>query len=356
MRFSGDFLDVVFDDLPLGKLIFGLQVGQTLSAATLLTALGSESEEVLRQSFQLLEDSAVALDISDLPKAPGTMESAVRLRTEEQLAHRGALIQGLEEGDPLRIYLEEIAAMPACGDVRLLSQQLAEQNEAGQADEQLLADLLNLSLSRVVELACAHTGYGVLLLDLIQEGSMELWQKLHQFQGGDFARFRDDQLRWAMAKAVVIQARELGFGQKMRQSMEDYRAMDEHLLGEYGRNPTQEEIAEALHMSVEEMALVGQMLEDARRMNLAKQVPEPEEEELAQTQAVEDTAYFQMRQRIADLLSALDETDAKLLTLRYGLEAGLPMSAAEVGKQLGLTADEVTAREAAALAKLRNET
>ena len=83
--------------------------------------------------------------------------------------------------------------------------------------------------------------------------------------------------------------------------------------------------------------------------------PEPEEEDIAQSQAVEDTAYFQMRQRIADLLSSLDETDAKLLTLRFGLEKGLPMSAAEVGKILGLTVDEVTAREAQALAKLRND-
>ena len=70
---------------------------------------------------------------------------------------------------------------------------------------------------------------------------------------------------------------------------------------------------------------------------------------------MEDTAYFQMRQRISDLLSGLEETDAKLLSLRFGLDMGLPMSAAEVGKILGMTADEVTAREAEALKKLRNQ-
>ena len=131
--------------------------------------------------------------------------------------------------------------------------------------------------------------------------------------------------------------------------------MDEQLLTDLGRNPTIEELAEALHMSVQETGVVAEMLETARRMNLAKREPEPEEEELAETQAVEDTAYFQMRQRISDLLSNLNETDAKLLTLRFGLEKGLPMSAAEVGKILGMTADEVSAREAEALKKLRNE-
>ena len=97
------------------------------------------------------------------------------------------------------------------------------------------------------------------------------------------------------------------------------------------------------------------MLESARRLQFARKEPEPEEEELAETQAVEDTAYFQMRQRISELLSTLDETDVKLLTLRYGLDKGLPMSAAEVGKILGMSADEVTTREATALAQLRNE-
>ena len=70
---------------------------------------------------------------------------------------------------------------------------------------------------------------------------------------------------------------------------------------------------------------------------------------------MEDTAYFQMRQRITELLSTLSETDAKLLTLRFGLEGGLPLSPEETGCKLGLTPEEVVAREAAALMQLRKE-
>ena len=69
--------------------------------------------------------------------------------------------------------------------------------------------------------------------------------------------------------------------------------------------------------------------------------------------AVEDTAYFQMRQRIAELLGGLDAREQKLLTMRYGLEGGLPLSPEETGRKLGMTPDEVVAAEAAALAKLR---
>ena len=62
-----------------------------------------------------------------------------------------------------------------------------------------------------------------------------------------------------------------------------------------------------------------------------------------------------MRQRIAELLSGLSEEDAKLLTLRYGLEGGVPLTPQQTGARLGLTPEEVIAREAAALSKLRTQ-
>ena len=157
-----------------------------------------------------------------------------------------------------------------------------------------------------------------------------------------------------MAKAVTLQARANGVGQKMRTALEDYKEVDERLLGELGRNPTLEEIALELHMSVDETSSVKKMLEDARLLAQAKKPAEPEEEKEEEEQAVEDTALFQMRQRILDLLSGVSEEDQKLLTLRFGLEGGKPMSPEDAGKRLGLTPDEVVAREAAALAKLRN--
>lgn len=143
-------------------------------------------------------------------------------------------------------------------------------------------------------------------------------------------------------------------GQKLRQAMEDYRAVDERLLSELGRNPTLEEIALEMHMTPEDADTVRRVLEDARMLQRATA---PKEEEAAgeENQAVEDTAYFQMRQRIAELLSVLPQEDAKLLTLRYGLEKGLPMTPEETGKALGLTVDQVVQREAKALSLLREE-
>ena len=302
----------------------------------------------MEEALQEMETRGIVLDISDLPKASGTGEAAVRLRREAELVKNGTLMQALEENDPLRLYLEEVASIPACGDVAVLAADAAAGKQ--RAQEQLL----NLRLSRVLEMAKEMAGNGVLLLDLIQEGSLGLWQAIMSYQEGDFEAYSDRWIRGAMAKLITLQARDNGVGQKMRQALEDYKAVDERLLGELGRNATIEEIAEEMHMSAEETALVKNMLDSARLMNRAKAENEPEEETPEDEQHVEDTALFQMRQRIADLLSGLDDTDAKLLTMRFGLEGGLPLSPEETGRKLGLTPEEVVSREAAALAKLRS--
>ncbi len=342
-------LEFTFEASPWEQAIGEIVPGGTLDGVQFLTMMEQESEETLENALALLDEKDILLTVDGLGTFAASADAAVRLRLEKDLAAKNALPQGLEENDPLRLYLEEIAALPAWGDAA----SLAEEYKAGRED--VLPQLTNLMLSRVAEQAFALAGRGVLLLDLLQEGGLGLWQAILSYENGDFENHCSRCIQRSLNKALVLQAREFGVGQKMRQAMEDYRAMDEQLLTNLGRNPTIEELAEALHMTVQETGAVAEMLETARRMHLAKQEPEPEEEELAETQAVEDTAYFQMRQRISDLLSNLNETDAKLLSLRFGLEKGLPMSAAEVGKILGLTADEVSAREATALAQLRNE-
>ena len=340
-------LDITFEESPWELTLQSLQPSTALSAARFLTLMEGETESVMEEALIALEEKHIELDVSDLPKPAGTSEAAVRLRREEQLVKSGKLAESLEETDPLRLYLEELAATPAFGDPALLAERLL----AG--DRTVVEQLTNLMLSRVVDHACALVGRGVLLQDLIQEGSLGLWQGILSYTGGDIEEHCDWHIRSGMARAVTVQAAGSGVGQKLRQALEDYRQVDERLLTELGRNPTLEEIAVELHMTVEEAATVARTLEAARLLAQAKKPvetePTPEDE-----QAVEDTAYFQMRQRISELLSDLDEEEAKLLSLRFGLEGGKPMTPEETGKALGLTPEEVVAKEAEALAKLRN--
>ena len=334
-------LDFSFEPDPWETFRMSLTMGDTVSASQILTLLEGEDGQALEDALQELETACVKLDISDLPKSGGTGDTALRLKQEAQLVQEGLNPKALEPNDPLRLYLEEVAAVPVCGDEQLLA-------ETGDNPEALT----NLGLSRVIELAQDYVGYGVLLMDLIQEGSLGLWQAIGCYREGAYAAHRDRWIRFYLARAVILQAYASGIGQKMRRAMEDYRQVDERLLGELGRNATIEEIADELHMSVEEVRTVRKMMDNARMLDKAIR-PEEEEEKKEAEQAVEDTALFQSRQRIGDLLSALDETDARLLTLRFGLEGGRPASPEETGSALGMTAQEVLAREAAALAKLR---
>ena len=109
-----------------------------------------------------------------------------------------------------------------------------------------------------------------------------------------------------------------------------------------------------MHITASEAETVAGMLENVQTMHRIK-TPKKEELPQEEDQAVEDTAYFQMRQRIHELLSVLPEADAKLLTLRYGLEGGVPMKPEQVAQKLGMTVEQVVAAEAAALGKLRRE-
>ncbi len=335
-------LEFSFEPDPWETFRMSLTMGDTVSASQILTLLEGEDGQTLEDALQELETACVKLDVFDLPKNGGTGDTAVRLKQEAQLVQEGLDPKALEPNDPLRLYLEEVAAVPVCGDEQLLAQK-------GDAAE----TLTNLGLSRVIQLAQEYVGYGVLLMDLIQEGSLGLWQAIGCYREGEYAAHRDRWIRFYLARAVILQAHSSGIGQKMRRAMEDYRQVDERLLGELGRNPTLEEIAAELHMSVEEAQTVQRMMNNARMLDKAIR-PEAEEEDKEEEQSVEDTALFQMRQRIGDLLSGLEETDAKLLNLRFGLEGGKPASPEETGRLLGMTAQEVVAREAAALAKLRN--
>lgn len=342
-------MDVIFEDAPWEQALDALQQGDAISAMKLLALLEGEDEDSTLEALDAFAQKGVALQIEDLPELPAGGEMAVRLRQEKELVQAGKLLTGFSENDPLRLYLEELAATPAAGDPELLAQDYLTGSETA------AETLVNLSLSRVVELACELAGKSVLLLDLIQEGSLGLWQGILHYTDGDFASHRDWWIRQALCRAIFLQARSGDLGQKLRVGMEDYRDVDQKLLSELGRNPTLEEIAEAMHIGAQEAAVYADMMNAAKVRQQVDAAMEPKESEPEDEQAVEDTAYFQMRQRILDLLSALSPEDAQLLTLRYGLEGGMPLSPEDAGKKLGLTPQEVVTREANALAKLRNQ-
>jgi len=340
-------LDLTFEESPWESYIQGLQDDEAIDGEYVLALMESETEEAFEEALQWIEDSDHWLDISNLPKISYSGENGLRLRAEAEFVKKGMRPKDLQETDPLRLYLEELAQIPAAGDPQLLALQCLEGNENA---KQLLA---NVSISRAVAAAQSMTGRGVLLLDLIQEASLGLWEAILRYDGGDFETHADWWITQYLAKAVTMQARQSGVGSKMRKALEHYRTADKELLTKLGRNPTMEEIALEMGISPEEAEVYQDMLRNARTMEKTRQQPAMQEPE--DDQSVENTAYFQSRQRILDMLSTLTQQQAQVLTLRFGLEGGQPCTPQEVGAKLNLTADQVVQLEAEALAKLRNQ-
>lgn len=339
-------LDVTFSSAPWEDELEKYAPGEKMDALALLTLT---EEDSLEEAFEVMEEKGIGLDISRLEKIPVSDETALRLRREKELAENNALMTALSETDPLRVYLEELASIPVAGDLQVLAQRYV----AG--DESMVSRLTDGMLSAVVERACALAGKGVLLLDLIQEGSLGLWKGILCYTGGDFETHCHWWIDFYIARELTRCAREGGIGGKMRQGMEDYVDADQKLLMELGRNPTAEEIGEALHISTQEVMALEAMLQAARGKSKVEEEREEKEEDPEDQLAVEDTAYFQSRQRIAELLAELTETEAELLRLRFGLEGGKPLSPEETGRKLKMTPEEVLRAEAEALGKLRSE-
>lgn len=341
--------DFVFEQAPWEAYLRSCKNGSVISGWNLISMLEDEEDDAVEDAFSILTVKKLQLDLSGLPQMSAGSNTAQRLQQEREYVTGGLKTALMEETDPLRLYLEEIAAAPACGDEKLLAEQLSS------GDQRAAQRLTELGLSRVVEIAAEYAGQAVLLLDLIQEGNIGLWEAISGYRGGDYAAQRDEAIRSSVLKAIVLQARSNGISQKMKKALQDYRAADQHLLTKFGRNPGLEEIAQEMHISLEQAQTIEKTMADILLLQKAEKLAAPKEETAEDELPVEDTAYFQMRQRISEMLSVLDEQEARILTMRFGLEKGLPMSTEEVAKALGITTAAVTACETAALSKLRAE-
>lgn len=263
---------------------------------------------------------------------------------------------GLE--DPVRMYLKEIGKVPLLSAEEEI--EFAKQMEQG--NEMAKKRLAEANLRLVVSIAKRYVGRGMLFLDLIQEGNLGLIKAVEKFnyrKGFKFSTYATWWIRQAITRAIADQARTIRIPVHMVETINKLVRVSRQLLQELGREPSPEEIAEAMDIPVERVREIQKISQEP----VSLETPIGEEEDSHLGDFIQDdnvpvpadaAASTLLKEQLVEVLSTLTEREQKVLRLRFGMDDGRARTLEEVGKEFNVTRERIRQIEAKALRKLRH--
>ncbi len=268
------------------------------------------------------------------------------------------LPEGINIDDPVRMYLKEIGKVPLLSADEEI--ELALRMEKG--DQEAKKRLAEANLRLVVSIAKRYVGRGMLFLDLIQEGNLGLIKAVEKFdyrKGFKFSTYATWWIRQAITRAIADQARTIRIPVHMVETINKLIRVSRQLLQELGRDPSPEEIAEELDMTVEKVREILKISQEP--VSLETPIGEEEDSHLGdfiQDENVpvpaEAAAFTLLKEQLVDVLDTLTDREQKVLRLRFGLDDGRARTLEEVGKEFNVTRERIRQIEAKALRKLRH--
>lgn len=320
-----------------------------------------EEEEVRVQEDEAIEKNLHAMETDSAPLVDMPDESeagAARLRRVQEVA-RAAERGEATEVDAITAYLREIGRVPMLSHAQEID--LAQRIEAG--DKEAVQQFVLANLRLVVSIAKRYVGRGLSLLDLIQEGNIGLMRAVQRYdwrRGHRFSTHATWWIRQAISRAVADKGRAIRLPVYVNTALNRVRRERQRLVQELGRDPTEQELADALGMDVDRL----HELEAAPGTPISLELPvgEDEEQELGDVLADETSTSPEevattrtMKQEVQEVLEdVLTPRERLVLQLRFGLGNGHTFPLEQVGRQLGITRERVRQIEAGALAKLRH--
>ena len=266
--------------------------------------------------------------------------------------------EGINVDDPVRMYLREIGKIP----LLTFEEELDLAKRVLEGDEDAKQKLSESNLRLVVSIAKKYVGRGMLFLDLIQEGNMGLIKAVEKFdytKGYKFSTYATWWIRQAITRAIADQARTIRIPVHMVETINKLIRTSRHLLQQLGREPTPEEIAEEMEISVEKVAEIQKIAQDP--VSLETPIGEEDDSHLGDFIQDEDSpapqdsaAYTLLKEQLEEVMNTLTPREAKVLKLRFGLEDGRARTLEEVGKEFKVTRERIRQIEAKALRKLRH--
>ena len=289
---------------------------------------------------------------------PELTEDPSMVMDEEDVDLEASIPKGIAVDDPVRMYLKEIGKVPLLSADEEI--ELAKRMEQG--DEDAKKRLCEANLRLVVSIAKRYVGRGMLFLDLIQEGNLGLIKAVDKFdyrKGYKFSTYATWWIRQAITRSIADQARTIRIPVHMVETINKLIRVSRQLLQTYGREPSPEEIAVEMGLSVEKVREIQKIAQEP--VSLETPIGEEEDSHLGDFIPDEDVpapaeaaAFSMLKEQLVEVLDTLTEREQKVLKLRFGLEDGRARTLEEVGKEFDVTRERIRQIEAKALRKLRH--
>ena len=318
--------------------------------------LDDANPDQIDEVFDAFEEMGVSLN-DDLDEEPDIedLKEVEELKLDEIT---DTSYEGVSVDDPVRMYLREIGRIP----LLTFEQELDLAKKILKGDEEAKQKLAESNLRLVVSIAKKYVGRGMLFLDLIQEGNMGLIKAVEKFdytKGFKFSTYATWWIRQAITRAIADQARTIRIPVHMVETINKLIRTSRHLLQQLGREPTPEEIAKEMEISVEKVMEIQKIAQDP--VSLETPIGEEDDSHLGDFIQDEDSpapqdsaAYTMLKEQLEEVMTTLTPREAKVLKLRFGLEDGKARTLEEVGRVFDVTRERIRQIEAKALRKLRH--
>ena len=316
-----------------------------------------------------------------------TQEEPSESELTETISEESSLddLANIDTDDTIGLYLKEVSRVPLLHDIEE-EQKLAQRIERGRLAREELAKgnvgpkkrlelrvqiedgwaarehLITANSRLVISVAKKYMGRGVPFLDLIQEGNIGLIRATKKFEyqrGHKFSTYATWWIRQAVTRAIADQGRTIRVPVHMGDQINKLLRVQHQLTQKLGREPSVEELAEALEVPPKK---VENMIQVARRP-LSLETPTDDEEDSVLGDFIEDdeapppddiATYNLLRAHLDEVLDSLPPREVRILQLRYGLLDGQAYTLEEVGRKMGVTRERVRQIEAQALTRLRH--
>ena len=266
--------------------------------------------------------------------------------------------------DSVKLYLREIGKIPLLSTEEEF--ELAQKIIHGTEKEQKRAKdkMAESNMRLVVSIAKRYSGRGLDFLDLIQEGNTGLLRAVEKFdpdKGFKFSTYATWWIRQAITRAIADQARTIRIPVHMVETINKVLRTQRRLTQELNREPSTEEIAEAMGMEPEKIEYVMKIKQDIASLD-ASVGRDGEDDDSSLGDFIEDedrvspedaAATQLLKEQIASILSTLTDREQKIIKMRFGIGGGKSHTLEEVGAEFSVTRERIRQIEAKALAKLR---